>query len=104
MQDLSDKAKRTLGKQEQEQMVVVYREIGAAVASYAEANDIDLVLHYNDATNDAEMNSANNIGRKMMTGPCTPLYYREHGMDISQRILEMLNSRYKGSGAGAASK
>jgi Skp family chaperone for outer membrane proteins len=104
MQDLSDQAKRTLAKDEQEEMVIVYKEVAAAVASYAEAHDIDLVMQYNDGINDAEMNSANNIGRKMMTGPCTPLYYRERGMDISQDILEILNSRLKGSGAGAASK
>jgi Skp family chaperone for outer membrane proteins len=100
MQDLSDEAKNTLGKQEQDQMVIVYREIGAAVAGYAQSNDIDLVLHYNDAITDTEMNSPNNIGRKMMTAPTVPLYYAA-GVDISAQILKMLNDNYAQAGGAA---
>jgi Skp family chaperone for outer membrane proteins len=101
MQDLAEEAKNTLGKKESEELVIIYKEIAAAVASFAQANDIDLVMHYNDATTDLEMNSPQNIQRKMVTGPCTPLYYRPGEIDISQVVLQMLNQRYQGAGAAA---
>src|SRR5262249_45818467 len=76
IQDIADEAKNTLGKKESDELVIIYKEIAAAVSRFAQANDIDLVMHYNDATTNDEMNSPQNIGRKMVTGPCTPLYYK----------------------------
>jgi Skp family chaperone for outer membrane proteins len=94
MQDIADEAKNTLGKQEGDEMVIIYREIATAVGQFALSNDIDLVMHYNDATTPEEMNSMPNIQRKMVTGPCIPLYYKPNDVDISAQILTMLNSRY----------
>jgi Skp family chaperone for outer membrane proteins len=94
MQDLAEEAKNTLGKQEGDEMAIIYKEIASVVSTYAQSNDIDLVMHYNDATSTEEMNSANNIGRKMVTGPCIPLYYKQNEVDISYQIMQLLNSRY----------
>jgi Skp family chaperone for outer membrane proteins len=108
MQDLADEAKATLGKKESDMLVIIYREVASAVASYAQAMDIDLVMHYNDAITESEMNSPPNIQRKMVTGPCTPLYYKANEIDISATILTMLNQHYQanaapaGTGAAAA--
>jgi Skp family chaperone for outer membrane proteins len=103
MQDLADEAKNTLGKKESDELVIIYKEIASAVAAYAQATGIDLVMHYNDATSEIEMNSPQNIQRKMVTGPTTPLYYRPGGgIDISPEILTMLNQRYQGAAAPAA--
>jgi Skp family chaperone for outer membrane proteins len=101
MQDLADEAKNTLGKKESEELVVIYKEIAAAVSRFAQANDIDLVMHYNDATSDVEMNSPQNIQRKMVTGPCTPLYYKANEIDISAVVLQMLNQQYQAAGGTA---
>jgi Skp family chaperone for outer membrane proteins len=98
MQDLADEAKNTLGKKEADELVVIYKEIASAVSRFAVANDIDLVMHYNDATTDAEMNSPQNIQRKMVTGPCTPLYYKAGEIEISPVILDMLNKQYQAAG------
>jgi Skp family chaperone for outer membrane proteins len=98
MQDLADEAKNTLGKKEADELVVIYKEIAAAVSRFAQANDIDLVMHYNDATTDTEMNSPQNIQRKMVTGPCTPLYYKPNEIDISTVVLQMLNQSYQAAG------
>jgi Skp family chaperone for outer membrane proteins len=102
MQDLADEAKNTLGKKESDELVIIYKEIASAVAAYAQATDIDLVMHYNDATTPEEMNSPQNIQRKMVTGPTTPLYYKPGDIDISQQILGMLNQHYQGAAAPAA--
>ena len=41
-------------------------------------------------TTEAEMNTANNIGRRMNQGACFPLYVTP-GMDISEEVLAYLN-------------
>jgi Skp family chaperone for outer membrane proteins len=102
MQDIADEAKNTLGKKESDELVIIYKEIAAAVARFAQANDIDLVMHYNDATSEVEMNSPQNIQRKMVTGPCTPLYYKAGEIEISPVILQMLNQSYGAAAAPAA--
>jgi Skp family chaperone for outer membrane proteins len=103
MEDLANEAKSTLGKKESDELVIIYKEIASAVAAYAQATNIDLVMHYNDATSEAEMNSPQNIQRKMVTGPTTPLYYRANAdIDISPQILTMLNQHYQGAAAPAA--
>jgi Skp family chaperone for outer membrane proteins len=94
MQDIGEEAKNTLGKQEGDEMAIIYKEIASVVSQYAVSNDIDLVMHYNDATSTEEMNSAGNIQRKMVTGPCIPLYYKQNEVDISYQIMQLLNSRY----------
>jgi Skp family chaperone for outer membrane proteins len=94
--DLADEAKNKLGKKESDELVVIYREITEAAATYARDNDIQLVLHFNDAVTPEEMNSSQNIGRKMVTGPLTPLIIRPGDIDITVAIQERLNDRYTG--------
>jgi Skp family chaperone for outer membrane proteins len=93
-QELADEAKEELGKKESAELVVIYKEITQVVTEYARENDLDLVMHFNDAINDAEMVSPQNIQRKMVTGPATPLYMKPGAIDISGPILERLNDRY----------
>src|SRR6516162_7442146 len=38
MQDLADEAKNTLGKKESDELMIIYKEIATAVASFAQAN------------------------------------------------------------------
>jgi Skp family chaperone for outer membrane proteins len=94
MQDIGEEAKVTLGKKEADMLVIIYREVAQAVSKFAAANDIDLVLHYNDATTPDEMNSPANIQRKMGSGPCTPLYWKGQDVDISYVVQQMLNQSY----------
>ena len=37
-------------------LVVIYKDVREAARAYALAHDLDLVMHFNDATNAAEMN------------------------------------------------
>jgi Skp family chaperone for outer membrane proteins len=103
-QQLADEAKAVLGKKESTELVATYKEITQVVTAYAEANDIDLVMHYNDATTGAELVSPENIQRKIVTGPTTPLYYKPGAIDISRQILERLNERHAELGPPAAGK
>ena len=82
-------------------MITIYNEVAAACSRYAQANDIDLIMHYNDGTTAVEMNSQQNIQRKIVSGPCTPVYWKQ-GVDISADIVGNLNASYPGSTGGAA--
>jgi Skp family chaperone for outer membrane proteins len=91
-QDLGDNAKKYLTKRRDDQAVQIYREVREAVTAYARANDIELVMHYNDAIAQADLDHPMNIQRKLQTGACMPMYYLP-GMDITDAVANMLNQR-----------
>jgi Skp family chaperone for outer membrane proteins len=93
MQDIDEEAKTTLMKKQGDMMVSIYNEVAGAVGRFAQANDIDLVVHYNDGTTPVEMNSMDNIYRKINTGACTPVFWKPD-VDISKSIVDTLNASY----------
>jgi Skp family chaperone for outer membrane proteins len=96
MQDVSEDAKKQLSKKRDEQAIIIYKEIEHAVQVYARAQDIDLVLHFNDAIVPQDLYSPVNIQRKLQIGACMPMYSNPQ-MDITQAIITMLNSQYASS-------
>src|SRR5207249_4759439 len=85
-------AKKGLGRKSDEQMVILYKEVREACARYAKGNDIEMVMHYNDALAGApEFDSAANVARKMQAGAFMPMYITP-GLDISEEILTLLNN------------
>jgi Skp family chaperone for outer membrane proteins len=101
IQNITEEAREALGKQESDQLVLIYKEVGAAVSAYAVANDLELVMHYSDGTNEVEMNSPQNMHQKMGQRALIPLYWGQ-GTDISYPVLQNLNARAASAGAGAA--
>lgn len=97
IQNITDEARETLGKQESEQLVLIYREVGEAVSKYAQANDIELVMHFVDGVNEVEMNSPQNMHQKMGQRALIPLYWGQ-GVDISYPVLQNLNARFNSGG------
>lgn len=100
MQEMGDDFKMQFGKRQGEVFVQMYREIQDAVQSYARASDLEMVFHYNDAVTPADMYHPMNIQRKLQGGGCMPMYIAP-GMDISERIVSMLNSRYQAAAPAA---
>jgi Skp family chaperone for outer membrane proteins len=94
VQDLGDNAKSRLLKLQDDMSIHIYQEVEAAVGAYAKANDIDLVMQFNDGVQASDKNNPQNIQRKMQTGACMPMYWVD-GMDISPTIIVMLNNHYK---------
>jgi Skp family chaperone for outer membrane proteins len=92
VQDLGENAKKQLGKMRDDQAVQIYREVEEAVQAYARANDIEMVMHYNDAVVPADLYNSVNIERKLQTGACMPMYLAP-GMNITDTISAMLNQR-----------
>jgi len=92
LQDYEENAKKEMAKFQDQALVVVYRDIHDAVASYARANDIEMVFHFSDAINATDLYSPANVERKMKSAGCIPLYVTP-GMDISDIIVANLNAR-----------
>ncbi len=89
MEDNNLKAKKTIGKKSDDEMKTLYTDVQAAANRYAVAHGLDLVLHYNDATNEADLLSTQNIG-KLNLGALMPMYAAS-GIDISKDLVELLN-------------
>jgi len=94
VQDLGDTAKAQLLKLQDDMSIHIYTEVEAAVGAYAKANDIDLVMQFNDGVLPTDKSNPQNIQRKMQTGACMPMYAVD-GMDISATVIVMLNEHYK---------
>jgi outer membrane protein len=92
----SNAARKVLGKKNEEQMVLIYKEVREAAQKYARANDLELMLHYNDSLgDDPDHDSPMNVARKVQSGACMPLYAAP-GIDVSKEILAMLNDKAGG--------
>jgi Skp family chaperone for outer membrane proteins len=95
MEDYQDDAKKVISEKHDAQLIVLYRDIREAATRYAKAHDIELVLHFNDAVEEADRDNPMNIARKMQAGGCIPLY-AVPGMDISNEVLEILHEKKRG--------
>jgi Skp family chaperone for outer membrane proteins len=98
VEDITAESKSALGKKSDEQMVILYREIQDAAQRYAMAHNFDLVLHYIDATTQADYYAPASIVRKLQSPACMPLYTAP-GLDISYEVLNALNASYRSNAA-----
>jgi Skp family chaperone for outer membrane proteins len=98
MEDLKNEFNQMIGKKQEQQALIVYADVRNVAQRYAQSHGIDLVLHYNDATEEKEYWSPQNVVRKMQAGALMPLYYSS-GMDISAEVLKLLNGSYRAAPA-----
>lgn len=92
IEDNSTKVKLKMGKKSDDAMKLIYMDIYSVTQNYARENDLDLVLHYNDAITKEDFFSAQNIARKLNTGGLMPLYSK-WDMDISRDLVVLLNQK-----------
>jgi Skp family chaperone for outer membrane proteins len=90
-----------LAKKGDEALKILFREIQDAATRYAQAHNFELVLHFNDATTAERYYSPAMIQRKLTPAVCMPLY-AVPGMDISQQVVNDLNTAYRRTGAAPA--
>jgi Skp family chaperone for outer membrane proteins len=88
----TEEAKAYFAKISDKQMVGIYKDVQLAGERYAKAHDLELILHFNDAIEEAEFDNPMNVARKMNAGGCTPLY-AVRGIDVSQGVLAILNDK-----------
>jgi Skp family chaperone for outer membrane proteins len=90
IEDNGKEAKALIGKKTDEQMKAIYLDITEAVRRHATAHDLELVLHYNDATTREDSLSPPNIARKLQAGSLLPVYAAP-GLDITKDLVEEMN-------------
>lgn len=90
--EIGEEAKQKLAKMQADVFVLIYKDIEATVYGFARQGAIELVMFYSDATDASDMYAIGNIERKLGNGALMPMY-AEAGMDISDRILGILNSQ-----------
>ena len=92
LEDLDREARAKIGKQQEEHLIALYKEVVNAVKEHAETHGIQIVLGYGEPP-DADLFTFANINRKltgMDMGGSVPLYFRP-GIDISQHVVDSLN-------------
>jgi len=102
IEDNKVEAQKVLVKEQEAQLVTLYKDIRTVVDKYAVAHSYDLVLHYNDVITTDEYWSPQNIARKMQAGAAMPMYI-SGGVDISANVLQTLNAGMGGMAAPAGS-
>ena len=90
VEDNKAEAQKVLVKEQETQLVTLYKDVRIVVDRYAQANGYELVMHYNDVGGD-EYWSPQNIARKMQAGAAMPMYIA-NGVDISGPVLTTLNA------------
>jgi Skp family chaperone for outer membrane proteins len=91
LQDLGEEAKARLAKKQMDYLIQTYKEIQEAAAAYARVRNIELVMHYSDAIGN-DVWQPQFFVRKLESGACYPMYMHP-GLDITQALTDMLNSR-----------
>jgi Skp family chaperone for outer membrane proteins len=90
-QDKGEEFQANLQKAQFEQLVATYKDISAAVEAFARARGIEMVMQYQDGVG-PEMYLPAFFTRRMSNGACQPLYTAP-GVDITESVIQMLNSR-----------
>lgn len=103
MEDLDAQARKLIGKKQEDQIVMLFKEVCGGIQAYAQANGFHLVLGYGQQI-DGDIYSFANINRVMQgmdLGSTTPLFL-VGGVDISQPVVDNLNRMYQSAGGAAA--
>src|SRR5205807_2425139 len=70
LEDINNEAKAVLNKKNDDESVLIYKEVQDMAGRFAAARGYDLVLTYNDApANDPGVYHPSNVARKMQTAP-----------------------------------
>jgi cell division septum initiation protein DivIVA len=93
-QEKEEGARKELMKMNGEAAVTIYREVEDAANSYARANNLELVLFYNDAVTDTDYYHPANVRQKMMQPAALMPMVVAPGMDVSNAVVNFLNSKY----------
>lgn len=100
LEDLDRDVRKLIGKKQEDQLIVLYKDVVGATKAYAEANGITLVFGYGEPFEGTDLYSFLNISRKMqgMGLGVVPIWY--HGsLDVTDPIIQTLNYNNKGTGA-----
>jgi Skp family chaperone for outer membrane proteins len=107
LEDTDREVRNLVGKQSEDQLVHLWKEINSHIKAIGATNGFHLVFGYGDPQDSKDLDTFANINRKMQgmdLGGVTPLYIAQ-GLDISEHVVQSLNAEYhrgKGSPVGAS--
>jgi Skp family chaperone for outer membrane proteins len=96
IEDLQLQAQKKIGKRQEEQLIVIYKEIVGATQGFASANGFHAILAFGDPTDQNDLFNVMNIDRKlkgMDMGGVVPLFF-DRSLDVSEAIVGNLNTAY----------
>jgi Skp family chaperone for outer membrane proteins len=97
LQDMEREIKTMLGQKQEDNLVLLWKEVNTGIERVAQTYGYQIVLGYGDPIEKDSLNLVPNIKRKMEAmdvGSSVPLYF--HGsVDLSQTIADTLNSWLK---------
>ena len=102
IEDNKAEAQKVLVKEQEAQLVTLYKDIRMVVDKFAVAHGYDLIMHYNDVITTEEFWNPQNVARKMQAGAAMPMYM-SGTVDISGYILATLNASNGGASATPSS-
>jgi Skp family chaperone for outer membrane proteins len=103
LEDTDREVRNLVGKQSEEQLVHLWREINDGVRTVASANGFQVVFGYGDPMDLKDLHTFANINRKMQgmdMGAAVPLFVAP-GMDISEQVVQSLNAAYQQNRTGS---
>jgi Skp family chaperone for outer membrane proteins len=104
LEDTDREVRNLVGKQSEEQLVHLWREINEKIGAFAMANGFHVVFGYGDPMDPKEQLTFANINRKMQgmdVGGVTPLYVAQ-GLEVSEQVVQALNAAYDQNKTGPA--
>jgi Skp family chaperone for outer membrane proteins len=94
LQDMDREIKTLLGKKQEDNLVMLWKEVNMGIKAVAEAYGFQIVLGYGDPMEKEVLDQFPNVNRKMQAmdlGSTAPLYV--HGsVDLSKAVVDTLNS------------
>lgn len=95
LEDNNTDAKMKMGKQVDDETVLLFKEVQDAAQRFAMGRGYDMVLSFNDAPiNTPEYLNPASVTRRMQTAPLMPLYCHP-SMDITTDVVNALNAQYR---------
>lgn len=96
LEDLDRAARKEVGKRNEEQIVQLYKEVNEAVQGYAQSNGFHGVMAFGNSPQLDPLSYVNisRVVQGMEQTGCASVMYTAPGLDISEAIVNSLNSRY----------
>jgi len=86
-------ARKEMAAKGNDEMVKVFIAVRDAASRYAKANNFDLVLHFEGAGDEKEVDTSALVTKQINAG-CSPLYWNS-SLDISGPVLDAVNAAHK---------
>ncbi len=97
MEDMDREVRNLIGKQQEEQLVQLWKEVTTHIRAYGASRGFHIVLGYGDPPDAKELDTFPNINRKMqgmdLGGLCA--LHIAPGLDISDEVVQSLNAAYQ---------